>query len=215
MGNGCDYILPTLRWVISLSNLALIGIALMWTLFRTPLRSLLVTLVCIGYTPFDRDTQEQETKAICSGDYKFEPGVYMRIYASLSSPKLRVYVFTKLEEYWQNVSQTARNFVKTCLTIDPAERPTATELLKHEWLASETPYFVADTTGQPTNLLPTIQKGFNARKTCEWFFLFSLFFVGRGIYGLVHLFKLETRAAPFFGSVSIHTRFQFQIDCQK
>ena len=26
-----------------------------------------------GYTPFDRENQQQETKAIISGDYKFEP----------------------------------------------------------------------------------------------------------------------------------------------
>lgn len=30
-------------------------------------------LLC-GYTPFDRDTQEQEMQAIIAGDYKFEPG---------------------------------------------------------------------------------------------------------------------------------------------
>ena len=29
----------------------------------------------IGYTPFDRDTQQQEMEAIIAGDYKFEPGV--------------------------------------------------------------------------------------------------------------------------------------------
>jgi calcium/calmodulin-dependent protein kinase I len=26
-----------------------------------------------GYTPFDRDTQQQEMQAIIAGDYKFEP----------------------------------------------------------------------------------------------------------------------------------------------
>jgi len=30
-------------------------------------------LLC-GYTPFDRDTQQQEMEAIIRGDYKFEPG---------------------------------------------------------------------------------------------------------------------------------------------
>ena len=80
----------------------------------------------------------------------------------------------KLEEHWQSVSQTVCNFVKTCLTIDPAERQTVTELLKHEWLTSETPYFVAGMTGQSTNLLLTIQKGFNVRKTCKWFFFLNV-----------------------------------------
>ena len=62
-----------------------------------------------GYTPFDRDSQQQEMEAIVAGDYKFEP-----------------------EDYWQNVSSTAKDFVKTCLTIDPAKRPTAAVLLQHK-----------------------------------------------------------------------------------
>ncbi|EJD01901.1 Pkinase-domain-containing protein [Fomitiporia mediterranea MF3/22] len=101
-------------------------------------------LLC-GYTPFDRDTQEQEMQAILKGDYAFEP-----------------------EEFWANVSQTARDFVRTCLSDDPAKRPIAKEALEHPWLASETPHFIADPespTGGPKDLLPTIQKGFNARKT--------------------------------------------------
>jgi len=62
-----------------------------------------------GYTPFDRDSQQQEMEAIIAGDYKFEP-----------------------EEYWQNVSETAKNFVRTCLTIDPIKRPRAAEALQHK-----------------------------------------------------------------------------------
>ncbi|KDQ06429.1 hypothetical protein BOTBODRAFT_39589 [Botryobasidium botryosum FD-172 SS1] len=100
-------------------------------------------LLC-GYTPFDRENQRLEMEAIIAGDYKFEP-----------------------VEYWQNVSQTARDFVRTCLTIDPARRPTAAQALEHPWLASETPHFVPDpesTTGEPLDLLPQL-KQFNARKT--------------------------------------------------
>jgi serine/threonine protein kinase len=98
-------------------------------------------LLC-GYTPFDRDTQHQEMEAIIAGDYKFEP-----------------------VEYWQNVSETAKDFVRECLTIDPTSRPTAAEALQHKWL--EEVHFVPD----PDNLhgrkdlLPNIRKGFNARKT--------------------------------------------------
>ncbi len=62
-----------------------------------------------GYTPFDRDTQQLEMQAIIAGDYKFEP-----------------------EEYWQNVSETAKGFVRTCLTTDPTKRPTAAEALQHK-----------------------------------------------------------------------------------
>jgi hypothetical protein len=31
-------------------------------------------LLC-GYTPFDRDNQQQEMEAIVRGDYRFEPGL--------------------------------------------------------------------------------------------------------------------------------------------
>ncbi|EMD36910.1 hypothetical protein CERSUDRAFT_83936 [Gelatoporia subvermispora B] len=98
-------------------------------------------LLC-GYTPFDRDTQEQEMQAIIAGDYKFEPA-----------------------EYWENVSETARDFVRECLTIDPASRPTAAEALRHKWLASEEPHFVTNATGGPADLLPHVRKAFDARKT--------------------------------------------------
>ena len=106
-------------------------------------------LLC-GYTPFDRDTQEEEARAIMRGNYRFEPAAY-----------------------WANVSETARDFVKRCLTLDPNRRPTAEQLLKHKWLADATPHFIADpesTTGQPVNLLPHIQKQFDARRTCKWLF---------------------------------------------
>lgn len=66
------------------------------------------------------------------------------------------------------MSDTAKDFVRYCLTIDPASRPTAAEALQHKWLADTTPHFVPDpdsTSGQPTNLLPHIQKQFDARKT--------------------------------------------------
>ncbi|TFK81462.1 Pkinase-domain-containing protein [Polyporus arcularius HHB13444] len=101
-------------------------------------------LLC-GYTPFDRDTQQQEMEAIIAGDYRFEP-----------------------EEYWAGVSETARDFVRDCLTIDPTSRPTAAEALKHPWLSSDKPHFVPDPespSGRPTNLLPNIQKAFDAKKT--------------------------------------------------
>jgi calcium/calmodulin-dependent protein kinase I len=59
--------------------------------------------------------------------------------------------------------------VRDCLTIDPASRPTASEALRHPWLADERPHFVPDPAnpnGGPTDLLPQMQKAFNAKKTC-------------------------------------------------
>ncbi|TFY62313.1 hypothetical protein EVG20_g6753 [Dentipellis fragilis] len=69
-------------------------------------------------------------------------------------------------EYWENVSETAKKFVSECLTIDPASRPTAAEMLQHSWLASERPHFVPDPTsptGGPRDLLPHIQKRLDAK----------------------------------------------------
>jgi serine/threonine protein kinase len=109
-------------------------------------------LLC-GYTPFDRDTQQQEMEAIIAGDYKFEP-----------------------EEYWANVSDTARDFVRDCLTTDATSRPNAHQMLKHKWLASAEPHYVPDPTspsGAPTDLLPHVKRHFDARKTCT-FALFCL-----------------------------------------
>lgn len=94
-----------------------------------------------GYTPFDRDSQQQEMQAIIAGDYKFEPAAY-----------------------WENVSETAKQFVTTCLTLDPSERPTAKELLQHKWLASATPHFVPERDGNPVDLLPHVKKAADAKR---------------------------------------------------
>ncbi|KAG6853399.1 hypothetical protein C0991_004732 [Blastosporella zonata] len=95
-----------------------------------------------GYTPFDRDSQQQEMEAIIAGDYKFEP-----------------------TEYWANVSETAKDFVRSCLTLDAAKRPTAADVLNHKWLADEKPHFVADpSSGAPADLLPHVKKAFNAKQ---------------------------------------------------
>ncbi|KAI0772983.1 Pkinase-domain-containing protein [Trametes elegans] len=117
-------------------------------------------LLC-GYTPFDRDSQQQEMEAICAGDYRFEPGTDHPSYYQ-HGPDYAT------EEYWANVSETARDFVSTCLTIDPTSRPTAAEALQHKWLASDQPHFVPDPespSGGPMDLLPHIQKAFDAKKT--------------------------------------------------
>ncbi|WOO81985.1 Calcium/calmodulin-dependent protein kinase cmkB [Vanrija pseudolonga] len=101
-------------------------------------------LLC-GYTPFDRDSQYEEMQAICNGDYKFAP-----------------------PEYWAGVSETARDFVRACLTVDPTNRPTAAQLLQHKWLRTDAPPFVADPeseSGAAVNLLPTVKKAFDAKKT--------------------------------------------------
>ncbi|KAH9914113.1 kinase-like domain-containing protein [Fomitopsis serialis] len=65
-------------------------------------------------------------------------------------------------------SQPARDFVASCLTIDPAARPTAEEALQLPWLAAATPHYVADPEsphGGPKDLLPQVKKAFDAKKT--------------------------------------------------
>lgn len=91
-------------------------------------------LLC-GYTPFDRDTAVQEMEAILAADYAFEP-----------------------EEYWEDISEKAMDFISRCLTIDPKERLSSSESRNHPFLTQEFPREEAD-------LLPKVRKNFNARKT--------------------------------------------------
>ena len=73
------------------------------------------------------------------------------------------YSFTPFE-YWRGVSHDARDFIKRCLTIDPNARMTAHEALQHAWV--NPPYDTsADKLGSGADLLPTVKKNFNARRT--------------------------------------------------
>lgn len=99
-------------------------------------------LLC-GYTPFDRENPVDEVRAICNAEYAFEPA-----------------------EFWVGVSDTARDFVRRCLTIDPAKRMTAVEALSHPWLvALSTQQTFATSSMDQRDLLPEIRKQFDAKKT--------------------------------------------------
>ncbi|KAH0831809.1 Calcium/calmodulin-dependent protein kinase type I [Fonsecaea pedrosoi] len=99
-------------------------------------------LLC-GYTPFDRDSNLEEMQAILAADYSFTP-----------------------VEYWRNVSDTARDFIKRCLTIDPHARMTAHQALQHPWIKPDTdPTSPVKGPGDGQDLLPTVKKNFNARRT--------------------------------------------------
>ncbi|KAF2862622.1 putative calcium/calmodulin dependent protein kinase [Piedraia hortae CBS 480.64] len=89
-----------------------------------------------GYTPFDRESNLEEMQAILAADYSFTP-----------------------VEYWRGVSTAARQFIEQCLTIDPTQRMTAHEALSHEWIVGP-----ASGRGEE-DLLPTVKKNFNARRT--------------------------------------------------
>lgn len=71
------------------------------------------------------------------------------------------YSFTPVE-YWRGVSQEARNFINSCLTVNPQSRMTAHEALQHPWVN-----LAADSgkVGSGEDLLPTVKKNFNARRT--------------------------------------------------
>ncbi|KIK62803.1 hypothetical protein GYMLUDRAFT_72534 [Collybiopsis luxurians FD-317 M1] len=65
----------------------------------------------VGRTPFERKKdKESEKRAILKGDLNFEP----------------------LQD-WRSVSQTAQDFIRRCLTLNPNERMTAEECLEHEF----------------------------------------------------------------------------------
>ena len=100
-------------------------------------------LLC-GYTPFDRDSNLEEMQAILQADYSFTP-----------------------IEYWRNVSDQARDFIKKSLTVDPKKRMSAHQALQHPWINSEDPMSpdVQKEGGMAEDLLPTVKKNFNARRT--------------------------------------------------
>ncbi|KAK3305789.1 kinase-like domain-containing protein [Chaetomium strumarium] len=100
-------------------------------------------LLC-GYTPFDRDSDFEEMQAILNADYSFTP-----------------------LEYWRGVSDSAKDFIRRCLTIDPAKRMTAHEALQHPFVAGWARAAAAGGEGadKGQNLLPTVKKNFNARRT--------------------------------------------------
>lgn len=68
-------------------------------------------LLC-GYTPFDRDSDQEERMAILAADYSFTPF-----------------------EYWRGVSSYAKDFIKQCFVIEPKLRMTAHEGLSHPFIA--------------------------------------------------------------------------------
>lgn len=109
------------------------------------------------------------------------------------------------EEYWSIVSPTARNFVATCLTVDPAQRPTAEQMLEHEWLTSEVPHFVENETGEPRDLLPHVRKAFDARRTCSSHVPYhtrgnterrDIFTVRKAVLGMMAMKRMTTLAHP-------------------
>ncbi|KAK9382544.1 kinase-like domain-containing protein [Kockiozyma suomiensis] len=91
-------------------------------------------LLC-GYTPFDRDTNAEEMQAIVNGEYDFEP-----------------------EEYWSEVTDNAKEFIRECLNKDFEKRITAEQCLRHPFLLQ------SQGKEDETNLLPSLKTNLLQRK---------------------------------------------------
>ena len=63
-----------------------------------------------GYTPFQGENDAQLFESIRAGGFHFDEG------------------------YWEHISDEAKDFVSRMLTLDPEERPSASQLLHHHWL---------------------------------------------------------------------------------
>ncbi len=58
-----------------------------------------------GYTPFDRENQQQEMEAIIAGDYKFEPGALYEFIVRPTSPMPNRGVLGKRVQYCERLRQ--------------------------------------------------------------------------------------------------------------
>ncbi|KND03276.1 CAMK/CAMK1 protein kinase [Spizellomyces punctatus DAOM BR117] len=89
-------------------------------------------LLC-GYTPFWAEDNSNTSlfRAILECDYQFD------------------------EEYWAEISDAAKDFIRKLLVSDPTRRATAKDALTHPWLETES----------RVDLMPMVVKNFNARKT--------------------------------------------------
>jgi calcium/calmodulin-dependent protein kinase I len=63
-----------------------------------------------GYAPFDEKEQKILFQKIVKGDYEFH------------------------EEYWDAVSDDAKDFIRCLLNVHPKKRLTATQALEHKWM---------------------------------------------------------------------------------
>jgi calcium/calmodulin-dependent protein kinase I len=66
-------------------------------------------LLC-GYTPFDSNNNVDELNKIMVADFEFDA------------------------EYWSEISDAAKGFIRGLIVVDPAGRPTAAAALQHPWV---------------------------------------------------------------------------------
>ncbi|KAI8610309.1 CAMK/CAMK1 protein kinase [Chytriomyces sp. MP71] len=93
-------------------------------------------LLC-GYTPFDAQGGRDDLEKILAGKYAFEP-----------------------VEYWTDISLKAQDFIRRTILVDPSQRMTAEDALKHPWILEYAPGAIDQPAGRvPTkDLLPDVKR---------------------------------------------------------
>ncbi|KAI9257898.1 kinase-like domain-containing protein [Sporodiniella umbellata] len=88
-----------------------------------------------GYTPFWGEDQSSLFEAIMSGNYEYD------------------------EEYWSHISESAKHLIDRLLTLDPTQRITAEEALRHPWITGSKEAGPRTS----TNLAPAVRRGYTER----------------------------------------------------
>ncbi|KAK4689195.1 calcium/calmodulin-dependent protein kinase I, partial [Tremellales sp. Uapishka_1] len=95
------------------------------------------TLLC-GYSPFRADDKGELVKETTRGKVVFH------------------------DRYWKKVSETAKDFIRAMLQVDPKNRLSSEEALNHPWMANE-----SDPNVDVHDLAPNIKENFNPKKKWE------------------------------------------------
>lgn len=74
---------------------------------------LIMYILLCGYPPFYAETREELKKKIVAGEIEFE------------------------DKHWSKISESAKELVRKMLKINPEERISAEEALKHPWVTQE------------------------------------------------------------------------------
>ena len=72
-------------------------------------------ILLAGFPPFAADVQDDLFESIIEGHFEFEP------------------------EYWDGISEDAKDLIRRLLNVDPASRISAKECLSHVWIRQHAP----------------------------------------------------------------------------